>query len=114
MPLILVLGRQKQSDFWVRGQVGLQSEFQDSQGYTEKACLEKQTRKKEREGGGRERERERERDYQKERKKSGERKEGRNPVRENIMCATSLQSSCTLSLAQCPSGTFAYFSCVYL
>jgi hypothetical protein len=72
----------------------------------------KQERKRERGGG--ERERERERDYQKERKKSGERKEGRNPVRENIMCATSLQSSCTLSLAQCPSGTFAYFSCVYL
>jgi hypothetical protein len=28
-------------DFWVRGQPGLQSEFQDSQGYTEKPCLEK-------------------------------------------------------------------------
>jgi hypothetical protein len=27
-------------DFWVRGQHGLQSEFQDSQGYTEKPCLE--------------------------------------------------------------------------
>jgi hypothetical protein len=26
---------------WVRGQPGLQSEFQDSQGYTEKHCLEK-------------------------------------------------------------------------
>jgi hypothetical protein len=26
-------------DFWVRGQPGLQSEFQDSQGYTEKPCL---------------------------------------------------------------------------
>jgi hypothetical protein len=29
------LGRQKQMDFWIRGQPGLQSEFQDSQGYTE-------------------------------------------------------------------------------
>jgi hypothetical protein len=27
--------------FLVRGQPGLQSEFQDSQGYTEKPCLEK-------------------------------------------------------------------------
>jgi hypothetical protein len=28
-------------DFWVQGQPGLQSEFQHSQGYTEKPCLEK-------------------------------------------------------------------------
>jgi hypothetical protein len=38
-----------QADFWVRGQPGLQSEFQDSQGYTEKPCLKKkakQTNKK--------------------------------------------------------------------
>jgi hypothetical protein len=28
-------------DFWVRGQPGLQSECQESQGYTEKPCLEK-------------------------------------------------------------------------
>jgi hypothetical protein len=35
------LGRQRQADFWVQGQPGLQSEFQDSQGYTEKPCLEK-------------------------------------------------------------------------
>jgi hypothetical protein len=34
------------SDFWVWGQPGLQSEFQDSQGYTEKLCLEKQNNKK--------------------------------------------------------------------
>jgi hypothetical protein len=38
----LALGRQRQADFWVRGQLGLQSEFQDSQGYTEKPWLEKQ------------------------------------------------------------------------
>jgi hypothetical protein len=38
-PLIPALGRQRQVDFWVRGQPGLQSEFQDSQGYTEKPCL---------------------------------------------------------------------------
>jgi hypothetical protein len=43
MPLIPALGRQRQRqvDFWVRGQTGLQSEFQDSHGYTEKPCLEK-------------------------------------------------------------------------
>jgi hypothetical protein len=33
-------------DLWVRGQPGLQSEFQDSQGYTEKPCLEKQKKNK--------------------------------------------------------------------
>jgi hypothetical protein len=42
MPLIPALRRQRQADFCVRGQPGLQSEFQDSQGYTEKPCLEKQ------------------------------------------------------------------------
>jgi hypothetical protein len=44
-PLIPALGRQRQLDFWVRSQPGLQSEFQDSQGYTEKPCLKKQTNK---------------------------------------------------------------------
>jgi hypothetical protein len=43
-PLIPALGRQRQVDFWVPGQLGLQSEFQDSQGYTEKPCLEKQNK----------------------------------------------------------------------
>jgi hypothetical protein len=42
MPLIPTLGRQRQADFWVWGQPGLQSEFQ---GYTEKPCLKKQTNK---------------------------------------------------------------------
>ena len=37
---------QSQVDFWVRGQPGLQSEFPDSQGYTEKPCLNKKTKKK--------------------------------------------------------------------
>ena len=32
---------QRQADFWVWGQPGLRSEFQDSQGYSEKPCLEK-------------------------------------------------------------------------
>jgi hypothetical protein len=36
----------EQVDFWVQGQPGLQSEFQNSQGYTEKSCLEKQNEKK--------------------------------------------------------------------
>ena len=40
-PLIPALGRQRQADFWVWGQHGLQSEFQESQGYTEKPYLEK-------------------------------------------------------------------------
>ena len=31
----------RQTDLWVQGQSSLQSEFQDSQGYTEKPCLEK-------------------------------------------------------------------------
>jgi hypothetical protein len=33
-------GRQRQTDLWIQGQSGLQSELQDSQGYTEKPCLE--------------------------------------------------------------------------
>jgi hypothetical protein len=41
MPLIPAFGRQRQADFLVRGQPGLHSEFQDSQGYTEKPCLGK-------------------------------------------------------------------------
>ena len=45
MPLIPALGRQRQVDFWVWGQPGLQSEFQDSQGYTQKPCLENQNKK---------------------------------------------------------------------
>jgi hypothetical protein len=47
-PLIPELGRQRQADFWIRGQPGLQSEFQDSQGYTEKPYLKKpnQTKQK--------------------------------------------------------------------
>jgi hypothetical protein len=40
MSLIPALGRQRQADIWVWGQPGLQSKFQDSQGYTEKPCLE--------------------------------------------------------------------------
>jgi hypothetical protein len=42
-PLIPTLGRQRQADFWVRGQSSLQSEFQDSQRYIEKLCLKTQT-----------------------------------------------------------------------
>jgi rRNA processing protein Gar1 len=46
MLLIPALGRQRQVYFWVRGQHGLQSEFQDSQDYTEKPCFEKPKKKK--------------------------------------------------------------------
>jgi hypothetical protein len=41
MSLIPALVRQRQAYFWVQCQPGLQSEFQDSQGYTEKPCLKK-------------------------------------------------------------------------
>jgi hypothetical protein len=61
--VILALTRQRQVDFWVRDQPGLQSEFQDSQGYTEKPCLEKpkkKERKKERKKEMKERKKERE------------------------------------------------------
>jgi hypothetical protein len=46
MPLIPALSRQRQADFCVRGQLGLQSEFRDSQGYTEKLCLKKTNQKR--------------------------------------------------------------------
>jgi hypothetical protein len=46
MSLFPALGRQRQIDIWVPGQPGLQSEFQDSQGYTEKPCLEKTNKQK--------------------------------------------------------------------
>jgi hypothetical protein len=53
LPLISALGRQRQVDYWVRGQPGLQSEFQDSQGYKEtlsqKPFKKKKKKKKERE-----------------------------------------------------------------
>jgi hypothetical protein len=46
MPLIPALGRQRQADLWVRDQPGLRSEFQNSQGYTEKPCLGKKKKKR--------------------------------------------------------------------
>ena len=39
IPLMPAFERQKQMNLWVQGQPGLQTEFQDSQGYTEKPCL---------------------------------------------------------------------------
>ena len=48
-PVIPALGRQRQADFWVLGQPGLQSEFQDSQGYTEKPLSRKTKKKKKKE-----------------------------------------------------------------
>jgi hypothetical protein len=41
MPLIPAHGRQRQADFLLLVQPVLQSEFQDSQSYSEKPCLEK-------------------------------------------------------------------------
>jgi hypothetical protein len=49
MLLIPARGRQRQADFWVWGQPGLQNKFQDSQDYTEKPCLEKGKKKKKKE-----------------------------------------------------------------
>jgi iron-sulfur cluster repair protein YtfE (RIC family) len=46
MPLIPALGRQRQVDFWVWGQPGLQSEFQDSQGYKRNSVLKIQNNNK--------------------------------------------------------------------
>jgi hypothetical protein len=46
MPLIPALRRQRQAYFLVWGQPGLQSELQDSQGYTEKPSLKKKKKKK--------------------------------------------------------------------
>ena len=43
MSLIPALRRQRQVDSWVRGQTGLISEFQDTQGYTEKPPSQKKT-----------------------------------------------------------------------
>jgi hypothetical protein len=37
--VIPTLGRQRRADLWFLGQPGLHSEFQHSQGYTEKSCL---------------------------------------------------------------------------
>lgn len=37
-PLMPALGKQRQADFLVQTQPGLQREFQDSQGYIEKHC----------------------------------------------------------------------------
>jgi hypothetical protein len=45
MALIPALGRKRQADFWVWAQPGLQIEFQDTQGYTEKPYLRKQKQK---------------------------------------------------------------------
>jgi hypothetical protein len=45
MLLIPALGRQR-----VWGQPGLQSEFQDSQGYTEKPCLKNKQKQKQEKG----------------------------------------------------------------
>jgi hypothetical protein len=47
-PLIpAAIGRQRQADFFVRGQPSLQGEFQDSPGYIEKPYLKKPKKKKE-------------------------------------------------------------------
>jgi hypothetical protein len=40
------LRRQRLADFWIWGQPGIPSEFQDSQGYTEKPCLGEEEKKK--------------------------------------------------------------------
>ena len=47
--MIPALRRQRQADFCIPGQPGLQSELQDSQGYTEEPCLKKKKKKKKKE-----------------------------------------------------------------
>ena len=44
-PLIPALRRHRQADLGVRGQPGLQSEFQNSQRYTEKPCVQRNKNK---------------------------------------------------------------------
>jgi hypothetical protein len=63
MPSIPVLGRQRQTHLWVRGQPGWHNEFQDSQGYIVRIWREGTGREKEVEGE-RERGRDRHRDRQ--------------------------------------------------
>jgi hypothetical protein len=46
MPLVLALERLRQVDFWVRGQPGLQSDFQDSHGYMDEPSLKKKKKTK--------------------------------------------------------------------
>jgi hypothetical protein len=41
VPLVSVLRRQRQMNLYIQGQPGLQSEFQDSQGYTENPFIKK-------------------------------------------------------------------------
>lgn len=41
VPLIPALERWRQADLWVWGQPGLHYEFQESQGFKEKSCLNK-------------------------------------------------------------------------
>jgi hypothetical protein len=78
--LIPALGRQRQMDFWVRGQPGLQSEFQDSQGYTKKPCLEKKRKEKKRKEKKR-KEKERREKKRKEKERREKRKEKKEKVR---------------------------------
>jgi hypothetical protein len=52
LTLIPALGRQRQVDFWVWGQPGLQSELQGSQGYTEKPVSKNQKKKKKKKKNG--------------------------------------------------------------
>jgi iron-sulfur cluster repair protein YtfE (RIC family) len=62
MPLIPALGRQRQADFCVGGQPGLQSEFQDSQSYTKKPCLEKNKTKQQQQKNKKQKQKRRERE----------------------------------------------------
>jgi hypothetical protein len=74
MPLIPALGKQRQADFWVRGQPGLQSEFQDSQIYAENPVLKKKKRREEKRREEKRRE-EKRREEKRREEKRGEEKE---------------------------------------
>jgi hypothetical protein len=70
------------ADLWVWGQPGPQSEFQDSQGYTEKLCLKtKQNERKEERKEERKKERKEGRKEGRKEERKEERKEGRKEER---------------------------------
>ena len=101
IPLISALGRQRQADFWVWGQSVLQSEFQDSQGYTEKPCLKKwkkkrkEKKKKERKKKEKKRKRKKKRKKRKEERKKRKRKKRKERgTKYKILTGINMEKEC--------------------
>jgi hypothetical protein len=85
--LIPALGRQRQADFWVPGQPGLQSEFQDSEDYTEKACLKTLEKKKEKKRKEKKRkEKKRKEEVRKEKKRKGKKRKKKQKIKRMKPC----------------------------